>query len=223
MPYKKTVIIVAGGAGTRMKNNLPKQFIKIKGKPVIAYSIGNFLNYDKDLSVIVVSHKDYSEELNLILSEYFPGHLFETTVGGETRFESVKKGLNKITDNNGVVAIHDAARPLASITTIKNCFEAAAQKGNAVPVIDVNESLRLVENEKNRSLNRNHFKIVQTPQCFRIDLIKKAFEQNYNQSFTDDATVLEHIGVKINLVEGNTENIKITTPLDLILAEALLK
>ncbi len=222
MSDQKHVIIVAGGTGVRMNHEVPKQFIKIDGKPIITYAIEKFLSYDVSINVILVCHADYLKHLNALLSEYFPKNNFKVTNGGATRFQSVKNGLNLIKDTNGMVAIHDAARPFVSIATIKNCFETAAQKGNAIPFIPLNESLRHVENEKNNWVDRNDFKIIQTPQCFKIDLIKKAFEQDYNSAFTDDATVLEQTGVVINLVEGNSENIKITTPTDLKMAESLL-
>lgn len=223
MSDSKYVIIVAGGTGVRMDHEVPKQFIKVAGKPVIVYSIEKFLAYDNNIHVVVVSHPDYLKVAHLILEEYFPGNKFQLTNGGTTRFESVKNGLNLIKDGNGIVAIHDAARPLVNIATIKNCFAVAEEKGNAVPVDTVYQSLRQIENEKSKAVNRNDFKIVQTPQCFKISLIKKAFSQNYSEAFTDDATVLEKTGIEINLVEGNSENIKITTQADLKIAEALLK
>ncbi len=222
MSDQKYVVIVAGGTGVRMNHEVPKQFLKIAGKPVIVHAIEKFLTYDKTVNVILVCHADYMKHLNFLLSEYFPKNTFKLTNGGATRFQSVKNGLELISDTKGVVAIHDAARPFVSIATIKNCFETASQKGNAVPVIQINDSLRQISNQKNNSVNRNEFKIVQTPQCFKINLIKKAFEQAYNTSFTDDATVAEQMGMEINLVEGNSENIKITTPADLKIAETLL-
>lgn len=220
---KKYLIIVAGGTGTRMKGNVPKQFINIAGKPVIVHAIDNFLKYDDQIKVIVVSHKDLKEELKNILSQYFPKRTIDIADGGETRFHSVNNGLKMITETDGVVAIHDAARPLVSLNTIRNCFETAVQKGNAIPAVAVFESLRVLESGTNKAVKRSDYKIVQTPQCFKLALIKKAFEQTYNESFTDDATVLEQTGEKINLVEGNIENIKITTSEDLIIAESFLK
>ncbi|MGZ4038440.1 MAG: IspD/TarI family cytidylyltransferase, partial [Bacteroidia bacterium] len=155
--------------------------------------------------------------------QYFPEKNICLCEGGDTRFHSVKNGLAHVKDSNGVVGIHDAARPLVSVETIRNCFETAAQKGNAVPVISLSESLRHIENNLSRAVNRSDYKIVQTPQCFKTGLIKTAFEQDYSSAFTDDATVAEQAGLKINLVEGNPENIKITTPADLVIANAFME
>lgn len=223
MSFSKHIIIVAGGTGTRMNSNVPKQFIELKGKPIIVYTIQKFIDYSNEVNIIIVSHKDYLERLNKILNHYFPNQKIQTCTGGATRFDSVKNGLALLKNQNGIVGVHDAARPLVSVETIKNCFELASQKGNAIPVVSVNESIRQAENTNSVAVNRNLFKIVQTPQCFKVELIQKAFEQDYKESFTDDATVLESIGEKINLTEGNLENIKITTPGDLIFAGALLK
>ena len=182
-----------------------------------------FLDYSPDLNFIIVSHKDCLDQLNKILAKYFPKQNIKTCVGGAARFDSVKNGLALLKNESGVVGIHDAARPMVSVETIKNAFETASQKGNAIPVISINESIRQSENGNSKAVNRDQFNIVQTPQCFKLELIQKAFEQNYNESFTDDATVLESAGVKINLTPGNAENIKITKPGDLSLAQALLK
>ncbi len=216
------VIIVAGGTGTRMQTTIPKQFIEIKGKPVIIHTIQKFLEFDEFMNVIVCVHKDYVTDANFMLAEYFPDKNIQIVLGGETRFHSVKNGLNCITNKNDVVGIHDAARPLVSIDTIKRCFETAAKKGNAIPVVTVNDSIRLVTNGINKAVRRDDYKIVQTPQCFIVSKIKLAFEQPYTPFFTDDATVLESQDEEIILVEGNTENIKITTPDDLKKAELFL-
>jgi len=220
MSMQKHVIIVAGGTGTRMLSDVPKQFLKLAGKPVMVYAIERFLEYDPDIRVIIVSHKDHLKETENIIKAYFSGPV-KIVAGGDLRFDSVKNGLEEVQD--GLVAIHDAARPMVNVNTIKNCFEAAEAKGNGIPVVSLNESLRFVDGENNKAVNRTQYKIVQTPQCFKTELIKKAFEQNYSNTFTDDASVLEKAGGKINLVEGNAENIKITTPHDLVLAQVLLK
>ncbi len=213
------VIIVAGGTGTRMQSTIPKQFIEINGKPILIHTIEKFLEFDEFMNVVVCVHKDFLTEANFMLAEHFPEKNIQTVVGGDTRFHSVKNGLNSITNKNDIVGIHDAARPLVSIDTIKRCFETAAKKGNAIPVIAVNESMRMITNGINKAVRRDDFKIVQTPQCFIVSKIKEAFEQPYSPFFTDDATVLEGIDEEIILVEGNPENIKITNPNDLKLAE----
>lgn len=216
------VIIVAGGTGTRMQSNVPKQFIEIHQKPILIHTIEKFFDFDEFINVIVCVHKDYVTEANFMLAEFFPEKNIQVVLGGETRFHSVKNGLNSISNKNDIVGIHDAARPLVSVETIKRCFETAAQKGNAIPVIPVNESLRMVTNTINKAVSRDDYQIVQTPQCFVVSKIKEAFEQPYSPFFTDDATVLEGMDETIYLVEGNTENIKITNPEDLKKAELYL-
>lgn len=219
----KYLILVAGGIGSRIKSDTPKQFIKIHSKPVIVYSLEKFLEFDPEIIIVIVSHKDYIDELKKILNTYLPSKSIVVTEGGETRFHSVKNGLKTLKEMNGLVAVHDAARPMVSLETIKNCFSTAAKQGNAIPVVALNESLRFLENNDNKKVNRANYKIVQTPQCFNTDIIKAAFEQNYSETFTDDASVLENFGYRIFLVDGNPENIKITTNTDLIIATQLLK
>ena len=215
------LIIVAGGLGNRMKNDLPKQFIKINDKEIIVYAIEKFLSFDRSIQIIIAVHKNYVNLLKTILTQKNLSNI-RIVEGGETRFHSVKKGLDLITQQNAIVAIHDAARPLVSLQTITKCFEAAFEKGNAVPAIPISESIREINNKNNTGANRNNFVIIQTPQCFLVSKIKKAFDVSYSEKFTDDASVLEANGEKINLVEGNTENIKITRQIDLIIAKALL-
>jgi 2-C-methyl-D-erythritol 4-phosphate cytidylyltransferase len=217
------VIIVAGGSGKRIKANIPKQYLDVNGKPLIVYTIEKFFAYNAGIKMYVVAHKDYLHYMNELLKKHFPDKEIQSTTGGDTRFESVKKGLALIESSNAVVGIHDAARPMVSVDTIKRCYEMASLKGNAIPVVDVNESMRVVENNSNKAVNRSNYRVIQTPQCFNVAAIKKAFEQDYSSLFTDDATVLERSGEKINLVDGNTENIKITHDRDLILAQHLLK
>lgn len=223
MPSQEYIIIVAGGSGKRIKSAIPKQFIDVNGKSLIVYTIGKFFSYNPSIGMCVVVHKDYLQHLNDLIKKYFSNKTIHTAIGGDTRFNSVKKGLQLVEADNTVVGIHDAARPMVSVDTITRCFEMAAQKGNAIPVINVNESLRVIENNSNKAVNRNNYKVVQTPQCFNAAVIKKAFEQDYSSLFTDDASVLEKTGEKIFLVEGNIENIKITHDTDLILAQHFLK
>lgn len=223
MSANKYIIIVAGGTGSRINNSVPKQFIEINGKPVIIYTINRFYEFDKDIRVCIAVHPDYLNHLESLLQKYFPNKSIKFTKGGETRFHSVKNALALINDNDGVIGIHDAARPMVSVETIQRCFDTAQKTGNATPAIPVNESLRLVAENKNTAVLRSNYRIIQTPQCFQAALIKKAFEQGYNDGFTDDASVLEKAGHTINLVEGNTENIKITYPADLIIAQHYLK
>lgn len=218
---QKYIIIVAGGTGSRMQSDIPKQFIEIEKEAIIIRTIKAFLNYDASIHIIISVHKDFKTYLEELCAKNNLKNI-KIAVGGETRFHSVKNGLDLITDETAIVGIHDAARPFTSLQTITNCFDAAKEKGNAVPFVTISESLRRVSAERNTSVNRNDFKIIQTPQCFLASKIKKAFLQEYNSSFTDDATVLESAGEKINLVEGNIENIKITNKFDLAIAKALL-
>lgn len=223
MDYEKHILIVAGGTGSRINNSLPKQFIEINNKPVIIHTIECFIAFDKDINIYISVHPDFMQHMQKLAADFFPGRKIHITTGGETRFHSVQNGIKMILSDSGVVGIHDAARPLVSTETIQRCFKGAAEKDNAVPCISINESLRQINADKNAAVNRNEYKIIQTPQCFRVSLIKKALEQTYSPEFTDDASVLEKAGHKINLVEGNTENIKITYPVDLIIAQHYLK
>jgi 2-C-methyl-D-erythritol 4-phosphate cytidylyltransferase len=219
---ERYIIIVAGGSGTRMNNPVPKQFIELTGKPVLIHTLERFEEAFPGIKIILV----LSEQLNDDWSTLCKKHNFKLqhliTKGGETRYHSVKSGLALVPDAC-VVGIHDAARPLVSKQTILDAFATAEKMGNATPSIPVSDSLRSVRGKENTAVDRNHYHIIQTPQCFHSDLIRKAFSKEYKPEFTDDATVLESFGEKINLIPGNRENIKITTMQDLIIAEALLK
>lgn len=211
---EQNVIIVAGGSGIRLKSNIPKQFIEVNNKPIFIYSIEKFKLYNPDIRIIVVLLQELTDKWPFYVERYGILEDVEITAGGTTRFHSVYNGLQKLGDT-GLVAIHDAARPLLSLETIKNSFEMAFKYGNAVPSIPINDSLRKIENSINYPINRDKIRVIQTPQCFKIELIKKAYNQLYKESFTDDASVVETLGVKINLFDGNVENIKITTEADL--------
>jgi 2-C-methyl-D-erythritol 4-phosphate cytidylyltransferase len=219
---KKYAIIVAGGAGTRMGTDIPKQFLEIKGKPVLMHSMNRFFVFDENIKLIIVLPEHQIEYWNklCVAHDYKVPH--QIVIGGSERFYSVKNGLVLVPEN-ALVAIHDAVRPLVSTNTIKTAFEAAAEKGSGIPAIALNDSIRQFEGENNFAVNRNNFKIIQTPQCFLSASILEAFKQEYKAEFTDDATVLESNGTMIYLTQGNVENIKITTPRDLVLAEALME
>jgi len=205
-----------------MNSSLPKQFIEIEHVPVIVRTIKRFLSYNAAIKIIISVHAGYINHLEELISTFGLQHSdIKITAGGETRFHSVKNGLQLIEGATAVVGIHDAARPFVSVKTIQNCFEAAAISGNAIPCIAVSDSLRKVDAVTNYAVSRSDYKIIQTPQCFLVSKIKAAFEQEYTVFFTDDATVLESTGEKINLVDGNEENIKITSPHDLLIAKAL--
>lgn len=219
----KYVIIVAGGKGERMKSSVPKQYLEISGRPLMMYTLAVFAETYADLQIVVVL-----PPLQIhIWKELCHRHNFEIphqiAEGGPTRFHSVKSGLQKVPETGALIAIHDAVRPLVSKDVIRQCFDDAGFYGNAIPVIPLSESLRERNGSTNRPARRESFVLVQTPQCFRSELIKHAYLQNYREEFTDDASVLESDGHQIHLVNGNPENIKITTPVDLAIAEALLK
>jgi 2-C-methyl-D-erythritol 4-phosphate cytidylyltransferase len=207
-----------------MKSDRPKQFIEIGGEPIIIRTIRCFTAYNPSIRIIISVHRNYKSHLEGLLEKFgLKESGIQITFGGDTRFDSVRNGLMLINNDQAIVAIHDSARPFVSQDTIRICFETAAVKGNAVPCISIGESMRKISNNINSSVNRNEFKIIQTPQCFLVPKVKKAFNQQYSSTFTDDATVFESCGEQIVLVEGNEENIKITSPHDLLIANALLK
>jgi 2-C-methyl-D-erythritol 4-phosphate cytidylyltransferase len=216
------VIIVAGGIGKRMNSSVPKQFLLISERPVLFYTIEKFYAYSSAISIIVVlpeSSIDYWKSLCEKYKFKIPHQIAE---GGSERFFSVKNGLSFVPENS-LVAIHDGVRPGVSMAVIANCFSIAKEKGNAVPVVPIVDSLRKKNGDKNAAVDRKNLCAVQTPQCFKSEIIKKAYDQNFSEVFTDDATVLENTGVSINLSEGNKENIKVTEPIDLTIMELVLK
>lgn len=216
------VIIVAGGSGKRMGSEIPKQFLLLAGKPVLMHTVEKFHDFDGSMKIIIVlppEHTGYWDELKEKYSFNIP-HI--VAMGGTNRFFSVRNGL-ELVSGGSVAAIHDGVRPFVTTETINRCFATALKLGNAIPVISPADSLRMVTGMGSVPVNREHIKQVQTPQVFLSDLIKNAYRQEYSESFTDDATVLERTGEIINLVEGNRENIKITTPGDLLICETLLK
>lgn len=217
---KKYVIIVAGGKGLRMGSEIPKQFIEICGKPVLMRTIEAFYSYDKSLNIILVLPSYQYEYWCDLCNKHKFNIPYVIVNGGDTRFQSVKNGL-AVVDSNSLVAVHDGVRPFVSADVISECYKSALVKLAVVPVVDIVDSIRIVDNNGNKSLSRDKVKIIQTPQVFYGEILKKAYSQEYNSSFTDDASVVESIGEKIVLVKGNKENIKITTPFDLKLAELL--
>lgn len=228
MELKKTLryaIIVAGGKGERMGGDTPKQFIEIKGKPILMHTIEKFRKTFSDVKIILALPENQIDFWEEFCYKYefvnVPHHIVK---GGKTRFHSVKNALTLV-KSKGIVGIHDGVRPLVSEQTIKACYTVAEQKGNAIPVVDVVDSLRFVSKQDgtNKAVTRSCYKIVQTPQCFKSDIILEAYEQEFDDAFTDDASVLEKLGKSINLVDGNRDNIKITTKEDLMLAEFMIR
>ena len=217
------VIIVAGGKGLRMGSDIPKQFLPIGGKPVLMRTIERFREYSADLQIILVLPEAQQEYWLQLCKEYDFDVEYRLANGGQTRFHSVQNGLALVPDDaEGVVGVHDGVRPFPSIEVIRNCYETAHEKKAVIPVIPVVETVRHLEKEGSVTVPRDEYKLVQTPQTFDIQLLKAANRQPYNDGFTDDASVVESYGHEITLVEGNRENIKITTPYDLKIAEVLI-
>ena len=218
---KVHALIVAGGSGTRMKSDVPKQFMLLNQRPVLMHTIERFIEYDPSITITLVLPANQFDTWKSLCNKYGFDVQHQLVAGGASRVDSVFNGLKNI-DDSGVIFIHDGVRPLVSTDTLKRCLEKTIESGNALPVMPLIESIRSVDGINNSVANRDNFVSVQTPQVFLIDEIKAAYNFAKSKSFTDDASVLEHFGEKINLVEGNHENIKITYPSDLIFAEALL-
>lgn len=215
------VIIVAGGKGLRMGSELPKQFLNVGGKPVLMRTIEAFYNFDKSIHIIVALSASYREHWSKLCKGYGFTIYHEVVDGGETRFHSVKNGLELI--GEGWVAVHDAVRPFASVSLLKTCFDSAKEYKAVIPVIDVTDSLREIVGENDSKIvDRSKYRMVQTPQVFDSALLKKAYEADFSEDFTDDASVVEAYGHAIHLVAGERTNIKITTPFDLDLGEVIL-
>lgn len=217
----KATIIVAGGSGTRMGGDRPKQFLNLAGEPVLLHTLRAFSQFDPTMRLIVVlpaDHLDIWESIYAKCGHKIPHML---TTGGEQRFHSVKNGLALVGDAE-LVAVHDGVRPFVDQATIDRAFSAAAQFGAAVPVLPVDDTLREIEGTESHWVDRGRFVRIQTPQCFRSAMLKKAYEQEYSASFTDDASVVERMGERVELVEGNVENFKITVPFHLHVAETVL-
>jgi len=219
MKANRYAIVVAAGSGKRMGAPLPKQFLTIGGKPMLIHTLERLHSFDSNMHLVLVLHPDYFSFWKALTEEYRFIVPHTIVAGGQERFHSVKNAIDFIQDESAVVGIHDAARPLVSIDTLVRCFETAEQKGNAVPVIALNDSLRVVNDTGNSAVERSLYRLVQTPQCFAMNILRAAFDKPYQPLFTDDASVVESIGHTIHLVEGNRENLKITTAEDLRWAE----
>ena len=218
---KKYALIVAGGKGLRMGTDLPKQFLPIGGKPVLMHTLEAFYAYDATIEIVLVLPVAQQAYWKTLCQEYAFDIPYVIADSGETRFHSVKNGLAQITEQ-GVVGVHDGVRPFVSQEVIARCYELAAENHAVVPTIGVVETVRRLTPDSSVTVNRDDYKLVQTPQVFAVELLKEAYEQPYTSAFTDDASVVEAMGKSITLVEGNRENIKITTPFDLKIAAALL-
>lgn len=215
------VIIVAGGKGLRMGTDLPKQFLPIGDKPVLMRTLEVFREFDANLQIILVLPLAQQEFWKQLCEKYRFTVEHVVADGGETRFHSVKNGLEKV-QGHGLVGVHDGVRPFVSVEVIRNCYELARQYKAVIPVIDVVETLRHLTDAGSETVSRNDYKLVQTPQVFETKLLRQAYAQEYTPFFTDDASVVEAMGVSVYLAPGNRENIKITTPFDLKIGSALL-
>lgn len=218
----KYAVIVAGGSGLRMGTDVPKQFLLLKEKPLLWYTLTAFLNSFDDINIVLVLPASYMETGREIIASVAGLQRAQLAMGGATRFQSVKNGLQHV-EKNAVVFVHDGVRCLVTAQLIRRCYQAAVEKGNAVPAIKMVDSARVeLGNGHNKIIDRDTIRILQTPQTFLTDLLLPAFEQTEDPAFTDEATVAEKAGISINLVEGEITNIKITQPVDLLVAETIL-
>ena len=218
---KKYVIIVAGGKGLRMGSDLPKQFLPVGGKPVLMHTLEVFRKYDAAIQLILVLPREQQDFWKQLCREHDFDVEHRVADGGETRFQTVKKGL-ALVQAPGLVGVHDGVRPFVSVEVIRRCYDLAEQHKAVIPVVDVVETLRHLTEVGSETVSRNDYKLVQTPQVFDVELLKQAYEQEFTPFFTDDASVVEAMGVPVHLAAGNRENIKITTPFDLKVGSALL-
>jgi 2-C-methyl-D-erythritol 4-phosphate cytidylyltransferase len=219
---KKYAIIAAGGSGIRMGSNIPKQYIELKGKPILWHTLDTFLKAYDDINIILVVARDYLEMGENILQYLNPRARITLITGGPTRFDSVKNGLQHV-HHLSIVFIHDGVRCLLSTQLIHRCYENALEHGNAVPAISAVDSVRIQNNGGNEIIPREKVKLIQTPQTFNSEILKRGYAQSFNEAFTDEASVVERLGIRINLIAGEETNIKITRPIDLIIAEKILE
>lgn len=219
---KKYAVIAAGGSGIRMRSDVPKQYIILNGKPVLWYTLDTFLNAYADLEIILVLAPDYLQTGENILQSTKDPSRISIVRGGLTRFHSVKNGLQHILEPS-IVFVHDGVRCLLSTKLIYECYEAAMAHGNAIPAISAVDSIRIETAQGNEIFPRDKVKLIQTPQTFNSDIIKAGYNQPFDEAFTDEASVVEKLGTTIHLIEGEETNIKITRPMDLLIAEKLLE
>jgi 2-C-methyl-D-erythritol 4-phosphate cytidylyltransferase len=222
MERQRKVIIVAGGKGERMKTTVPKQFLKLNEKPLLMHTVNGFYQYDRQMEILLVLPENQINYWNELCEKYGFSIHHQVIAGGETRFHSVKNALDVIREEC-LIAVHDGVRPLVDAATIDRCFSKAEKTGTAVPVIDLVDTIREITENRNATLERKSYKLVQTPQVFKSEILISSYEKAGDKQFTDDASVVEAAGYPIHLVEGNRMNIKITNPLDLKIAELLMK
>jgi 2-C-methyl-D-erythritol 4-phosphate cytidylyltransferase len=216
---RKYAIIAAGGSGVRMGSAMPKQFLYLNGHSILWHSINAFKNSFDDITVIVVVPSSYLDETK---TDCLPFENIIYVEGGASRFQSVKNGLAKVDESNSVIFVHDAVRCLATKKLIQNCYHQAVEKGSAIPSIAVSDSIRMLNDGQHSIIDRNLIRIIQTPQTFKADILLNSFKILDNERFTDEASVVEASGIKVHLIEGEHTNIKITRPIDLLVAETIL-
>jgi 2-C-methyl-D-erythritol 4-phosphate cytidylyltransferase len=219
---KKYAVIVAGGSGQRMGTETPKQFLLLNGKPVLQYTLNTFLQTFDDLQVILVLPQQHIEKGREIIAHMNVEERVQMVAGGETRFHSVKNGVQKITEPS-IIFVHDGVRCLVSKQLIIECYKYAVEKGSAIPTVSPTDSLRVDNGASHHVIDRDKVRIIQTPQTFSSHILLPAFQQQYQTSFTDEATVVEAAGNKVYLIEGEHTNLKITRPIDLYIAEKILE
>lgn len=220
---QKFAVIVAGGSGLRMGAFIPKQFLLLKGKPLLWHTLEAFLNSFADLQIILVLPEEHIERGEEIINEFENKHRISITKGGTTRFHSVQNGLQLVAKNS-IVFVHDGVRCLITRELIQRCYNGAVENGSAIPAVAATDSIRMIDNNENNFVaDRTKVRLIQTPQTFKSDIILPAFAQTYSDAFTDEATVVEAFGEKVFLVEGDYNNIKVTRPVDLVIAEKILE
>ena len=213
---------MAGGNGKRMESDTPKQFLLLKDKPVLFYTLNVFLQAYDDMQIILVLPADFTDMGQEIIDGYFDKERIRITAGGDTRFQSVKNGLQLVEDES-MIFVHDGVRCLLSTDLIKRCYDQAIETGSAIPAISSKDSVRLITEEGNEAIDRSKVKLIQTPQTFHSKILLPAFNIDYKDKFTDEATVVEAFGLKVFLIEGEENNIKITRPVDMLIAEKILE
>jgi 2-C-methyl-D-erythritol 4-phosphate cytidylyltransferase len=219
---KKYAVIVAGGSGQRMGSAVPKQFLLLKGKPLLQYTLQSFLTAYPDMQIVLVLPMEHVAQGHEIVKHLDASEKVQITTGGETRFHSVKNGLNHIM-HPSIVFVHDGVRCMVTPKLITTCYKQAVKLGSAIPAVSATDSIRITEGAGHYTINRNSVQIIQTPQTFRSDILCEAFKQEYIPSFTDEATVAEAAGYPVFLIEGEYDNLKITRPIDVLIAEKLLE
>ncbi|MFY7943859.1 MAG: 2-C-methyl-D-erythritol 4-phosphate cytidylyltransferase [Crocinitomicaceae bacterium] len=218
---QKSVIITAGGLGKRMGSELPKQFLVIGGKPILVHTLELFHKYDPEIELILTLPNEWRGYWETLIDKYYCRVPHLVVNGGEERYHSIQNALKRCTGE--YIAVHDGVRPFVSFETLNNCFNALKEHGAVVPVLKLKESIRQINEETTFAVNRNAFRLVHTPQCFRAEVLRKAYEQPFHENVTDDACLVEETGIVIHLVESNEENIKLTTQYDLMIAEMIIQ